>query len=397
MKKMERKTYVYVFIVTFVVVLSAVSIYLIFAGKGSVDPVGSPGDSEGEVLLEECYPVMYSGAEAINLVFFSPKEEAQRYADFLLETTPFNQHAGKFNVFTISDYEPECEYYKGIAILCYSKDLVRKASSCPNDYVVVLREESSYLRSSAYLGVMTLNSNHPLTVFLHEFGHVFANFAEEYFVQGGKIPSGSKNCQKECENFGETNDGCFQECTTGTHYRSVKEGVMRTLSSNFYGVYNELLLSNQIERSFGESQVWYNKVEKSSKVTGSAVALENVEVNCREKNHILIGIKDGEAVSEERVKGCANSGGAGAYSVSLTGKDGSEIKRSINPENIFIDWDGEKEEGVDGAFLIEDATYYVSVPISDEIVGADILDNEGEVITEVINSNKFLRSPCLVE
>jgi hypothetical protein len=389
---MERKTYVYIFIVTFVIVLSVVSIYLIFVGRG-LEPGESIDNGGQEILLEECYPVMYSGAEAINVVFFSPKESAQKYANFLLETTPFNQYPSKFNVFTITDYEPECEYYKGIAILCYSKDLVRKASSCPNDYIVVLRDESSYLRSSAYLGVMTLNSNHPLTVFLHEFGHVFANFAEEYFVAGGKVPSGSQNCQKECNNFGDVNDGCFQECTTGTHYRSINNGVMRTLSSDVYGSFDESILSAKIINSEEDATLWYNKVGRSP-VTGSAV-FDNG--GCKDQEHILVGIEDGEVVSEEVVQGCANSGGEGEYTVTLKGKD-EIFERGINPVNLWTDVENDEKGQLEGeTFELDDATYYVAIPINDVVVGADISNEKGEIITTVIDPNKFLRSPCLVE
>jgi len=396
---MERITYVYAFIVTFIIVLSVVSIYLMFSSNSvKVGPFDSLKDSgNSEIVLGECNSVMYSGEEAVNLVFFSAKEAAQEYSDFLLETKPFNNYPSKFNVFTISDYEPECEYYKGIAILCYSKELVRKASSCPNDYIIVLKEENSYLRSSAYLGVMSLNTNHPLTVFLHEFGHTFANFAEEYLVEGGKIPRGSENCVEECEDFGGIEDGCFKECTTGTHYRSIDEGVMRTLSSSSYGLFNEYLLTKKIDESVEDATLWYDKVGKSSKVTLNAIALENVEITCSEKEHILVGVRNGKKVSEEKVNGCANNGGAGDYSVNLKLKDGQTIEREINPVNIWIDGpEGEGEEE-NGAFEIEDTTYYIGIPVSEKIVGADVVNSDGKIEFSIEDPNKFLRLPCLVE
>ncbi len=139
------------------------------------------------------------------------------------------------------------------------KNLIKKAASCPHDYIVVLDEMDAKIRSSAYQNVMSINTKHPKSVFLHEFGHSFANLAEEYTP--AKIPRGSENCQKSCDKF-EGEGSCFKGCSNTNYYRSIENGVMRTLSTDDYGIYNDNLISELIEKS----------VPKDLQITGAAVS-----------------------------------------------------------------------------------------------------------------------------
>ena len=150
--------------------------------------------------LEECKTLEYNGENKIDFVFFAAKEQTRQYADFFLNTYPLSEQKNNFNFYYIDNYSPECDLYKNIAILCDSREIKKKAASCPYDFIVVLKEKSSEIRSSSYVNIMSINSKHQKTVFLHEFGHAFAIFAEEYLANQ-KPARGSKNCAKSCSDF----------------------------------------------------------------------------------------------------------------------------------------------------------------------------------------------------
>src|SRR3989344_3409190 len=160
--------------------------------------------------LEECKTAAFNGENKVNLVFFATKENTQKYSNFFLQTSPFNKNN------------------------------------------------------------ISLNSKHQSSVLTHEFGHVFANLADEYIP--AIIPKGSKNCASSCDNFPENIDGCFQGCSKDNYYRSIDKGVMRTLSTNSYGILNENIVSE--------------KIPKQNTLTGQAPSDLNAE--CSEQEYYLI-------------------------------------------------------------------------------------------------------------
>ena len=287
-------------------IIGILTLSILFLVVLNIRQNNSPEFSEN---LEECKTIHYHDENSINLVFFSPEDEAQKYSDYLVNSEPFKEYHDEFNFFFIDSYKPDCELYKGIAIYCHSKELIKKAASCPYDYIVVLDEMDHQIRSSAYKNVMSINSQHPMSVFLHEFGHSFSNLAEEYTP--AKIPRGSKNCQRDCSKFkGETN-GCFEGCSKSHYYRSVENGVMRTLSTDDFGIYNDDLISTLIE----------NSVPKDLQITG-AVTKEDFESN----EYIIAEFKLNkdigrvELISEERAKGYAPKiGASGDYYYTVDG------------------------------------------------------------------------------
>ena len=220
---------------------------------------------------EICKTFSFTGGQ-YNLLFFADAETTKRYADYLLNFPPLNEKKEEFNIYYNDKYDENCENYKGIALLCYSKARIKEASKCPSDYIVVVKEAPSDIRSSSYVNVMSINSENPLTVVAHEFGHAFANLAEEYVQDGARLSSKQKNCVQECTDF-DVSDGCFEGCTYSSYKRSVNEGVMRTLFGQSFGKFNENLIKNRIPSA-------------SSSITGSAIAEE--ETNCAEKNYYLI-------------------------------------------------------------------------------------------------------------
>lgn len=195
-----------------------------------------------------CEKIFYSGNpdEKIDIIFFTKgvsKNKIQNYIDSLFEFEPFDKQRDNFNFFYL-DEKINCDL-KYSALFCYSLDLVQKSSGCPNDFVVVISEESGGVRSSAYMNVISINENLPVSVFAHEFAHIFANLADEYVP--AKIPFASKNCAKNCEEF-KGIGGCFQECSEANFFRSSENSIMRTLNSQSYFEFNQKIILEELEK-----------------------------------------------------------------------------------------------------------------------------------------------------
>jgi hypothetical protein len=321
---MERKVIILLVIVGVLTISITCGVWYFYGEEIELQPQIKP--------LENCN-VLYDNGGPVNIVFLADGETAKKYADYLLSVYPFSRNKEAFNFYYIlSDVvEKECKTYKGIALLCYSKNLVREASACPSDYIVVLKEMPSSIRSSAFMNVMSLNTAHSLSVFAHEFGHAFANFAEEY-ATNAKVPKGSLNCQEKCEGFGGIEDGCYPECTDSSHVRSIYDGVMRTLSSDRYGTFNEYLLKERISQEEGLSG--------ESSITGNAVG--GVDLSCAEQQYRLLVLKYNDYGDKDAVKvlsdsadiGCAGSPGFG--SVDLEYIQGEMVLKSkTNPVYIY--------------------------------------------------------------
>ncbi len=186
------------------------------------------------------------GDKKIDLVFFTDGatyDRVKEYADFLLNVSPYKDNAEKFNIYYAG--ETKCGVYED-AIFCYDKALLKKATACPNDYVIVLVDKPQEMRSSFYIQVASINIHQPKSVFLHEFGHAFANLADEYVPS--PIPTGSQNCQKKCSFFDAyINIECFQGCSDADYYRSSEASVMRTLKTEEYHTVNEELIKEKLK------------------------------------------------------------------------------------------------------------------------------------------------------
>lgn len=191
----------------------------------------------------ECEKVLESNG-SIDIVFLldnADKNLMQDYAEFLINSQPYNQVNQKFNFYFAGT--TSCKTVQGNVLLCYSSETLQTASNCKDDFIVVL-SSSGNLRSSAYGNLISLNINQPKSVFLHEFGHAFGNLADEYVPS--EIPSGSKNCQKSCNFLIE--EGCFEGCSKSNYFRSIDSSIMRTLSTNNYGKLNTQIIKNAIQK-----------------------------------------------------------------------------------------------------------------------------------------------------
>ncbi|MCH7567820.1 MAG: hypothetical protein IIA87_00190 [Nanoarchaeota archaeon] len=356
-----------------------ISLAIIFLAAAKLGPSQST--------LESCKTLIYNGKDNINLLFFSDKETASIYTDFFLKAKPFAENKEKFNFFYIDDYEPECEFYKQIALLCYSKKNVQKAASCPNDYVVIVKSVQREIRSSAYLNFITLNKEQPKTVFLHEFGHVSANLAEEYLTNQNP-PRGSKNCVTDCQNFGGLQEGCFQECSQGGYLRSIENGVMRTLSSNEYGTFNENLILKEIEKI------------RRPQITGFAVDdTEENQFDCsQEKYYLIEGVYKSndeiEIIGKTLEIGCSGGNDVGPFSYNIVLEDDSITQgEKFNPQPIFTDIQGEEETEINGEIYTNEEEFFLTIPEIRTAETLQIFNDKDKQITQT-SLNDIGARPC---
>lgn len=332
-----------------------------------------------------CKTLLENPEGKINLVFFSSKEEAKEYSDYLLSFSPFNQYKKIFNIYYQDSYQPECEYYKDVALLCYNRNLIRQASTCPNDYIFVIKDEIKQLRSSSYLNVMSIEKKTQKSVIVHEFGHSFGNFAEEYFP--ADLPSGTPNCQASCEKFGENKDGCFKGCSKSDYYRSIESGIMRTLSSKNFGKFNEQVLINKIP----------NSVDSDTKITGKAI---DSLTSCNQPYYLIEGIyntKENKVhIKQKEISyGCPGSNGNGEFDIIITDKNNQVQKLSFSPEFIFTDEQHEKEENIIGETYKSDKPFYIKVPVQEN--GKELIINKNNIELAKTSLNDYRNIPCKIQ
>lgn len=204
--------------------------------------------------LPECNTLVAGAPLGVHLLFFGSREQVERYWDALRSFAPFSDAKDAFTVSYIADVQPACELYKGIALLCHSRSLIKQAAACEHEYIIVLQEHPPSIRSSAFQNTLSINTNHPVSVIAHEFGHAFGDFAEEYTP--ADLPPTSENCQASCTSF-EKKDGCFQGCSDPGAFRSIQAGVMRTLTASRYGTWHEQYLAGLLTKRTGTTITGY--------------------------------------------------------------------------------------------------------------------------------------------
>ena len=350
----------------------------------------SPALSSTQTTLEECQSLNYNGENAINLLFFGTKEQSIEYSKFLMSTKPLNENSQKFNTYFIDskNYQVDCgELYKNIAILCYSKELIKKSASCPNiDFIFVLQKENRKIRSSAYLNVGSINSNSQVskTVIQHEFGHLFANLAEEYTP--ANIPRGSENCQRTCEGFNGIENECVQGCSDGNHIRSIKNGVMRTLASSDFGTFNDQLIKQEIEKM------------SSSKITGFVAKTDNPD--CKNEKYILVEGKynSGEIkiLNKSIQQGCVGTNGKGPFKYEISTGERKISGGDFNPTIMFTDAQDVNDQQINGeTFSDLEKPFFLTLPISSTNKKLRITDENNNFLTEISLEDAGAR-PCRV-
>lgn len=310
--------------------------------------------------LTSCKTLKASG-NGLSFLFFSDEKTARSYMNYLLEKEPYKTQKDNLDFYYIDDYDPkkDCQLYRGIALLCYSQNIIEKAGSCPYDYIIVPQKQSPTIRSSAYHGVASINTEVTKNVLIHEAGHLF-DLAEEYDAKANP-PAGSRNCASECSAF-TLNNGCYKECSNSNLMRSINEGVMRTLSTSRYGDWNEYLITEEIKSKLQESRLTGNAISQS----------------CKDQSYYLVHMKNSasglQSVSSHLVIGCSPPQTSSDISYEYSNSKGESSQRhdagSIDiftdgNDNSFGTIDGETYKGEDVFFTIPYDPNYDSVSFYD--------------------------------
>ncbi len=335
----------------------AVALFIFTQAQNYSSPAKSP---------ETCNDVLIQGPpeKQTNILFVGTADEAEVYRDYLLAYEPFSSNREMFNFYRI-DKKSDCARYKKIALYCYSQELQSQAAVCPHDFIVALEDAPVSLRASAYMEVASINTNLPKTVLLHELGHLFG-LDEEY--EAGYNPGiNSPNCKTRCGQF--TGTGCFQECSDGTHLRSVDEGVMRTLSpaddANPYGSYNT-------ERILDRMTI------PRSKIAGFA---SQEETSCLDASYLLIEVDprqsewQARAIAKER--GCtAQTQGSASYAL----KDdemNTVFSDTFTAPRLFTDGNEDADNTLEGQTFESKNLFYLTVPSDTGAASVVITDSAG--------------------
>jgi hypothetical protein len=175
--------------------------------------------------------------------------------NYFFKTEPFLSNKDKFNVWMVDEGQIKCSITNYVS--CDSFSVNKLASNCPNDYIFILvdpRLLKISVRSSAISNMAKINTRDNNLVLLHEFGHIFANLADEYtdsyyssWFDSNNYPNCDNNgCSKWSSVEGTS---CLKGCSTNDFYRSVDVSIMRDYDkSASYGILNE----KTIKRNLGE-------------------------------------------------------------------------------------------------------------------------------------------------
>ncbi len=332
----------------------------------------------------DCKVLSYQGSDALNVVFMASKSDSERYKEHFLAGPPYSEPESRINFYYIdkADIQNICTLYKEIAAFCYSDTLLKEATACPHDAIIVLTDYPMEIRSSMYKNVLSINQNHPAEeVLRHELGHLFG-LAEEYV--GASLPPRQKNCKSACSEFQTTINGCFEGCSKVSFVRSIDEGVMRTLSSSEYGIYDSALIRVALQ----------NAREKKSLAIGNAIRTDS---SCDSQTYTLLEI-DGvqtpwSILSREELIGCPSGELSTEYALSITNSAGEILtKTSFAGNSLFTDAPGTDQ--IDGEVYIE-SRFWVEVPAQAQQGTVRITDDSSNVyLTESMPPGG--NSPCRV-
>jgi len=224
--------------------------------------------SEQEVQEKDCVSLLFSGDpnNKVDIVFLGqeyndPLKFAPAVDDYIqnifLATEPFESYSEKFNFYRIDDFNDLNCKTQGY-IYCSEFNVKQIASNCPNDYIFVLLKRTkaadllSPLRSSAYSNIMNINTADDNLVLMHEFGHVFANLADEYVDDKyyiGFNEEDYENCDDDrCAEWNSLQGtGCFRGCSLNSFYRATQKSIMNNyLHSNEYGILNNNIILKRL-------------------------------------------------------------------------------------------------------------------------------------------------------
>jgi hypothetical protein len=135
------------------------------------------------------------------------KEDCERFAGYLFNSSPFRENKEKFNIWGIeaasiesgTDIPKEDIWKKTLVnstfytfdleryLMTYDNKTLRNiASNAPYDQIYILVNSDKYGGGSIYnhYSVCVNNNKYSEFVFVHEFGHGFTSLADEYYTSG---------------------------------------------------------------------------------------------------------------------------------------------------------------------------------------------------------------------
>lgn len=351
--------------VLLLILVGFVVVYVFFGDilfSGTRQPVQpSPG----------CIPIQENGnsEQAIDIVFLPDNfEDVSKFRDktdkminAFSNLEPYSENKDKFNFYRIEkfDLDLKCDYsYGGDAIVCDPTAVKSSATLCPHDYVIVavdtqgIQKLFDLLRSSAWMGIASLNSADDPLVFSHEFAHIFADFADEY-EYGGKITWDAPNCDsgwETCPKFKVVSDSeCVRGCVNNENSRSINVGIMRDYwKSKLYGSYNEYVLQSRIEKSTRSSN---SQISKSMPINIVKLIYKNG------KWEIL------EVVESEGYPDGVNTGYVSDYSIVIEGENYENLFELDLPLPIlYFDGHDNNSEPWYNTTIVDGASYSVALP-----------------------------------
>jgi hypothetical protein len=190
--------------------------------------------------------VLHSGYDDYN-EFKADLKSIITSPDSLLQVEPFSSSKNSFSFLSaINSRDLSCEIgCKNIStiVCCDNKLVYEEASKCEFDSILVLVNSNKRCGSaSSYAKICAKNPDANL-ILIHEFGHSFANLADEYVYSDyfGDYSVGEVNevncAQKDCEKWKEITEGCFEGCTYSNLYRPTKKN---SVMYDLYPQFNEV-------------------------------------------------------------------------------------------------------------------------------------------------------------
>ncbi|MBW2984679.1 M64 family metallopeptidase [Candidatus Woesearchaeota archaeon] len=228
--------------------------------------VGTPARKDE---IEECTSIFYTSEpnQGIDIVFLGQaygtteefKNDVYDYInDVFFKLEPFHSHRDNFNFYIVDDFQDLGCTFEGY-VLCNSFKVKRLASRCPHEFIFILIDRNKIkdfimpIRSSAIANIANINTADKPSVLMHEFGHSFADLADEYVddyylaikFDGERYP----NCDNSrCSKWsGIEGTDCLKGCSTDGYYRGTKNSLMKSLSAEYYGPINEKAITENLD------------------------------------------------------------------------------------------------------------------------------------------------------
>ncbi|MFH2028155.1 MAG: hypothetical protein ABIJ08_03385 [Nanoarchaeota archaeon] len=219
----------------------------------------------------ECVSIIYNGDpdEKMDVVFLgygygknaSFVYDVNKYInDVFFKMDAMAENRNKFNFYRIDGADLDCWIVQGLNyIKCDQYRTNIWAANCPHDEIIVLYDRGPVLdlvnpvRSSAVSNLAKINTADNPFVLMHEFGHTFADLADEYvdnYYQSYDFNEEDyPNCDiTPCEEWnGVSGTGCYNGCSLNAYFRPTETSIMRELSSQEYGPANTQSIGKVLE------------------------------------------------------------------------------------------------------------------------------------------------------